>query len=310
LIADMQLATRRVARIVQGLKAFSRKSNPADKSDIKVNTAVENAARLAAATLSNSQTELKLELAPDLPLLHANLQNLEQIVLNLMINAFQSIDHDKGWVQISTGYRAEDHIITIEVSDNGRGINPAVKDKLFDPFVTDRQANGGTGLGLSVTFNLVKAHHGEIVFESRPEGGTTFVVKLPTTEGRKRKRIMVVDDDHSFRTLLIRTLAQKTRCVAEGFANGAEALIRMGSNPPDVLILDMFMPHMDGLGVCRAIKNELGLNTTKVVIVTGFPQHPNVIAAERLGFEQIVTKPLDMDEFIWMIRRNLDEKFA
>jgi DNA-binding NtrC family response regulator len=161
-----------------------------------------------------------------------------------------------------------------------------------------------------VTFNLVKAHDGEIGFEPRPGGGTKFMVRLPTIDRRRQKRIMVVDDDHKFCALLIRALTLKTRCRVEGFANGAEALIRLGSNPPDVLILDMFMPHMDGLGVCRAIKNELGVKTTKVVIVTGFPQHPNVIAAQRLGFEQIVVKPMDMDNFIGIVRRNLDDKLA
>lgn len=310
LITDMEMATNRVARIVNGLKQFSRKSNPAAKSDIHVNVAVQNAARLAGATLSHSNTELKLELAPDLPLLHANLQNLEQIVLNLMINAFQSVSHDHGWVKIRTGWRPDDHAITIEVSDNGRGINPAVIDKLFDPFVTDRQAEGGTGLGLSVTYNLVKAHRGEITFQSSPHEGTSFLVAMPTIVTRKPKRIMVVDDDDGFRSLLVQILSKKTTCKTEVFVNGAEALIRLGSNPPDLLILDMFLPQMDGLGVCRAIKNELGLEMTKVVIVTGFPQHPNVAAAQRLGFTQIFFKPLDLGQFIHMIQEILDGKPA
>jgi len=308
LIADMEMATNRLAQIVNGLKQFSRKSNPADKSEVQVNSAVENAARLAVSTLSKSKTELILELASNLPYLHANLQNLEQIVLNLMINAYQSIDHDGGWVKITTGWRPADRVITIEVTDNGRGINPIVAGKIFDPFVTDRQAQGGTGLGLSVTYNLVKAHHGEIAFKSQPGKGTTFTVALPTSDKRKPKRIMVVDDDYGFRSLLIQILSRKTACIAEGFADGAEALIRLGSNPPDLLILDMFMPQMDGLGVCRAIKNELGLESTQVVIVTGFPQHPDVLAAKRLGFKQIFFKPLDMDKFIHIIQEILDAK--
>lgn len=310
LISDMQMAANRVAQIVNGLKQFSRKSNPAEKSEIQVNAAVENAARLGASTLSNSKTELQLALAPNLPLLHANLQNLEQIVLNLMINALQSIDHDKGWVRITTGWRAEDQAITIEVADNGRGVNPSVAEKIFDPFVTDRQAEGGTGIGLSVTYNLVKAHNGEITFESKPGQGTRFTIALPTADKRKPFRIMVVDDDSAFRALLIQTISRKTACVAEGFANGAEALIRLGSYPPDLLVLDMFMPEIDGLGVCRAIKNELGLELMKVIIVTGFPNHPNVIAAERLGFKQILIKPLDMELFIDTVKENLDGKSA
>jgi PAS domain S-box-containing protein len=310
LISDMEMATNRVARIVTGLKQFSRRSNPADKTEVQVNAAVQNAARLAAATLSKSKTDLQLDLAPNLPSLRANQQHIEQIVLNLMINAFQSIDHAKGRVQITTGWRPHDHSITVEVADNGRGINPAVIDRIFDPFVTDRQAEGGTGLGLSVTYNLVKAHHGEISFKSQPGKGTRFIVALPIIDTRKPKRIIVVDDDRVFRSLLIQILSKKTACVVEEFENGAEALIRLGSNPPDLLILDMFMPQMDGLGVCRAIKNELGFETTQAVIVTGFPQHPNVVAAKRLGFQQIFSKPLDMERFVRAIQEIMDGKPA
>jgi CheY-like chemotaxis protein len=117
---------------------------------------------------------------------------------------------------------------------------------------------------------------------------------------------MVVDDDASFRALLIRVLTKKIGSMVEGFANGTEALIRLGSDPPDLLVLDMFMPEIDGLGVCRAIKNELGLERMKVIIVTGFPDHPNIDEASRMGFRQIVTKPLEMDHFIQIVRKEFD----
>ncbi len=310
LISDMRMAAHRVARIVTGLKQFARKSTPADKSNVQVNNAVENAVRLATSTLSKSTIQLKMILAPDLPLLYANLQNLEQIVLNLLINAIQSIEHSKGLVQIKTGFRTEDQAVTIEVTDNGRGINPAVGEKIFDPFVTDRQAEGGTGLGLSVTYNLVKSHNGDIFFESKAGQGTTFTVVLPTSERQKPHRIMVVDDDAAFRALIIQVLSRKMYCEVEGFSNGAEALIRLGSDPPDLLVLDMFMPEIDGLGVCRAIKNELGLELMKVIIVTGFPDHPNVFAARRLGFKQILVKPINIENFLHNIHECLNATSA
>ncbi len=306
LITDMEMAANRVARIVKGLKGFSRKSNPVDTSDIQVNVAVENAARLASSTLSKSKTDLKVSLSPELPLLRANLQNLEQIILNLIINAHESIHHNKGCVRIETKLQENKRAIAIVVADNGRGINPAVADKIFDPFVTDRQSEGGTGLGLSVTYNLVKAHNGEITFNSKEGRGTEFTVSLPISKKLKPCRIMVVDDDASFRALLIQALTKKIGCMVEGFANGTEALIRLGSDPPDLLVLDMFMPEIDGLGVCRAIKNELGLGRMKAIIVTGFPDHPNLEEALRMGFRQIVTKPLEMDHFIDIVRNELN----
>jgi signal transduction histidine kinase/ActR/RegA family two-component response regulator len=308
LISDMEMAANRVARIVSGLKGFSSKSNPAEKRDIDPNKAVNNAARLAAATIKSSKTVMEMNLASDLPLLHANLQNLEQIVLNLIINALESIRHDHGKVCITTRFVANDQSIIIEVSDNGRGVNPKVAEKIFDPFVTDRQTAGGTGLGLSVTYNLVKAHNGDISFKTKPGQGTTFVIALPTGPKQKPFNIMVVDDDRDFREMLLRALIRNINCLVEDFANGAEALIRMGSYPPDLLILDMFMPEMDGLGVCRAIKNELGLDLMKVIIVTGFPDHPNLYEAASMGFGQILTKPLAIEEFIQTVNENLNGK--
>ena len=244
-------------------------------------------------------------LSPKLPLLQANLQHLEQIVLNLIINALESIQRDKGWVRIETKWQENEQAIQIAIADNGRGINPAVADKIFDPFVTDRQAEGGTGLGLSVTYNLVKAHNGDISFRSKEGEGTEFTVSLPISKKRKPHRIMVVDDDTSFRALLIQALTKQIGSMVEGFANGTEALIRLGSDPPDLLILDMFMPEIDGLGVCRAIKNELGLERMKVIIVTGFPDHPNLEEAAQMGFRQIIAKPLEMDHFIQIARNEL-----
>jgi PAS domain S-box-containing protein len=308
LISDMEMAANRVARIVMGLKGFASKSNPAEKRDIDANKAVNNAIRLAAATIKTSNTVMEMDLAPDLPPLHANLQNLEQIVLNLIINALESIKHDHGKVRITTRFIEKDKNIVIEVGDNGRGVNPQVAEKIFDPFVTDRQTVGGTGLGLSVTYNLVKAHDGDILFRTKPGQGTTFVIGLPTGLKQKPFNIMVVDDDSDFREMILRALIRNTNCVVEDFANGAEALIRMGSYPPDLLILDMFMPEMDGLGVCRAIKNELGLELMKVIIVTGFPDHPNLYEAACMGFGQILTKPLAIEEFIQIVNENLHGK--
>jgi CheY-like chemotaxis protein len=306
----MEMAANRVAQIVSGLKGFARKSNPAEKWDVQVNKAVGNAVRLADATAKKLKIVIEENLALDLPLLRANLQNLEQVVLNLIINALEAIGHDHGKVCITTRFLEQSQSIAIDVTDNGRGINPAVADNIFDPFVTDRQAAGGTGLGLSVTYNLVKAHQGDIHFRTQAGQGTTFTVVLPTGPARRPYKIMVVDDDGDFRSMIVRLLNRSTDCVIEDFANGAEALIRMGSHPPDLLILDMFMPEMDGLGVCRAVKNELGLDLMKVIIVTGFPDHPNLYEAAGMGFSQILTKPLVVDEFIQMVKENLDGKFS
>jgi len=179
LISDMGMAAQRVVKIVSGLKDFSRKGNPAEASLVQVNQAVENATNLVGATLKKSKSELSLELAATLPFLRANLQNLEQIIVNLIINALQAICHEHGKIHVKTALRSEDDHIIIKVTVNGSGVNPAVADKIFDPFVTDRQADGGTGLGLSVCFMIVEGIGGKIKANSKEGNGTTLTIYLP-----------------------------------------------------------------------------------------------------------------------------------
>jgi PAS domain S-box-containing protein len=162
LLSDMDMAANRVAKIVTDLKDFARQSNVADKRAIQINDAVENAMRLAQVTVRKSGVHLELDLAQNLPLIEGNLQSIEQIILNITINAIQAIDHDQGKIKIATKFQDKDEQVCISISDNGRGIAPSISSKIFDPFVTDKQAEGGTGLGLSVTYSLVKAHDGEI----------------------------------------------------------------------------------------------------------------------------------------------------
>ena len=136
--------------------------------------------RLAQTTLRTSAVEVNLQFGEDLPDIDGNLQSIEQIILNIIINAVQAIDHDQGKIDVTTGYRNQDGRVYIRITDNGRGISTAISDKIFLPFITDKQSEGGTGLGLSVSYSLVKAHKGEIVFDTTPGEGTTFTVYLPS----------------------------------------------------------------------------------------------------------------------------------
>jgi signal transduction histidine kinase len=305
LVSDMDMAANRVAKIVADLKNFSRQSNVSEKKQIQVNMAVRNAIRLAQTTLRKSGVKLELKLTENLPLIEGNLQSIEQVILNIIINAVQSIDHDRGHVQITTGFQIKDGRIFIRVDDNGCGINPLISEKVFLPFVTDKQAEGGTGLGLSVTYSLVKAHDGEISFESRQSKGTSFRVFLPTLLRREAPRILVVDDDREIRQMLIEALTLDRLYLVEEAANGIEASIKLGTYRPDLLILDIFMPEMDGLEVCRIIKTEPELADMKVIITTGYPEHLKLDEVTEMGFTQIFSKPFDLWELVKTVEKIL-----
>jgi CheY-like chemotaxis protein len=265
---------------------------------VQVNAAVENALRLAQTTLRKSGVQIELDLIENMPLIEGNLESIEQIILNIVINAIEAIDHDQGSIQISTGFQVKDGLIFIRITDNGRGIHPSISDEIFLPFVTDKQTQGGTGLGLSVTYSLVKAHEGDISFQSRQGEGTTFTVYLPTLLRLKAPRILVVDDDEVIRRIVIEALTLDRIYLVEEAANGIEASIKLGTYRPDLLILDIFMPEMDGLEVCRIIKKEPEFADMQVIITTGYPDHAKLSEVAELGFSIIFSKPVDLRELV------------
>ncbi len=179
LISDMELAANRVVKKVNNLKSFTKQSSITDKAEMEINTAVQNAIRLIGTTLQKANITLELNLAKKSPEIEGNLQSIEQIIMNIAINAIHAIDHDKGRISISTGLQKRNGNAFITITDNGAGVDPSIIGKLFDPFVTTRQTEGGTGLGLPITYNLVEAHGGDITFTSKEGTGTTFTVTFP-----------------------------------------------------------------------------------------------------------------------------------
>ena len=298
LISDMDMAAKRVATIVTGLKSFSRFSAQSEKIPLQINLAVENAIRLSQSTLRKLNVEIDLDLENDLPTISGNLQNIEQVILNLIINAAQAIEHDYGKILISTRLQPQDGDIRISVSDNGKGVNPAIAGKLFDPFITDKQEKGGTGLGLSVSYNLIKSHGGSITFESCQGKGATFHILLPSVLKRKPLRILVVDDDATIREMLREVLVQRCSYIVEEASNGIEACIRLGSHRPDLLVMDLFMPEMNGVEVCRVIKNDPVLSDMKIMMITGHEGHPLLGDISEFGFIDILYKPFKLEDFV------------
>jgi len=298
ILSDVELAADRITKIVGDLKNFARQTNIRDTGSMLLNHAVENSLRLAQPTIHKSRIRLDVALDNDIPPIMGNLQSIEQITLNLTINAIQAINHDQGRIEVSTSYDSIRDRAVLTVSDNGRGVNPEIADKLFNPFITDKQAEGGTGLGLSVTYNLVKAHRGDIRFESDVGQGTVFTARFPTRLSGEKARILVVDDDDSVRDMLVHTLKMKSQYIVDEAPDGINACIKLGSFKPHLLILDVFMPEMNGLEVCRVIKSDPELSDLKVIITTGQPNHSLIGEVTRLGFETILGKPFQI-EYFW-----------
>jgi len=184
---------------------------------------------------------------------------------------------------------------------NECGVSPAIADKMFDPFVTDKQKRGG--LGLAVSYSIAQAHGGTLSYTPAEGGGTTFTGLLPAGRERVRKRVLVVDDDALVRKLIQQLLSKSGRYKVEEAVSGIDGLLRIGTQTPDLLILDLKMPGMNGLEVCRAVRRNAQLADMKVLITTGHPNHPDLEEIRAMGYTDCFIKPVRMKTFHEVVDR-------
>ncbi|MCX8043139.1 MAG: ATP-binding protein [Desulfobacterota bacterium] len=305
--ADSNKAISRMLNLINSLKQFSRKSYSDERAPLDVNECITNAVNLAATTMRKASIQLTLSLGDQLPKITANAGHIEQVLLNLIINAIQAIDHDAGRITIRSAARADNTLVCIEVEDNGCGIDPAIQHNIFDPFVTSRQTTGGTGLGLSIAYNLIHEHGGKIEFTSKQAVGTTFRILLPTVFHKKPVKVLIADDEISMRASLEKALSRSKRFIIESAASGYEACIKLGTFKPDILILDLIMPEMNGFEVCKLIRSEPALSSMEVVIMTGYVKSELLDGIRGLGFTDIVTKPFKIVDMVKRIEEKADK---
>ncbi len=181
MLQDMLDGTQHICRIVNDLRDFSRQE-PLDLSDIvDFNQVVQTAIRLTENTIRSATHNFVVHLQEDLPNTKGSAQRLQQVVINLIVNACQALETIEQGIEISTSYSKMTKMICLVVKDKGRGIEPAHLSRLSDPFFTTKREQGGTGLGLSISSTIVEEHDGRLEFESSLGVGTIVTLYLPQT---------------------------------------------------------------------------------------------------------------------------------
>lgn len=188
LVDDMAHGSERIKGIVDGLRSFARKDEGLLIDMVDINTLLETATRLVQNEVHKRAT-IELDLADGIPSFTGNCQKIEQVLINLIVNAAQAIPDDvRGEVKVSTRHEAG-HVI-IKVMDNGKGMDRKTRKQIFDPFFTTKRTKGGTGLGLAICFRIIEEHGGTISVTSQMNEGTTFTILLPVKETETRKADM------------------------------------------------------------------------------------------------------------------------
>ena len=170
---------RRVRDIVADLKDFAR-DNPSEmKEDVDLNEVVNKAVGLTTNLINKSTRHFRMNCAPDLPTFFGNAQRIEQVTINLVVNACQALPDKNRSVVVVTRFEKKLSQIILEVQDEGDGIAASALKRITDPFFTTRREQGGTGLGLAISERIVRDHSGSLEFESTPNKGTTVRVTFP-----------------------------------------------------------------------------------------------------------------------------------
>lgn len=296
-----------IARVTQGQLELKRDFV---RSHALIDTAIEAVRPL----IERKQHTLEVALDPADPWLYADKVRLEQVISNLLANAAKYTDPG-GRIRLDLELQGE--ALLIRVQDNGMGLAPDAHGRLFEMFSqhpgTPLQAEGGLGVGLYLVRQLVSLHGGNVQAHSDGPGrGSTFTVSLPVTDGdraldteagawkaeagaRLRRRILVVDDNRDAADVLADLLTMEGHQVSVCY-DGPSALAKARSLRPDVAILDIGMPLMDGHALAMALRSEDWAGGLVLVAATGWGDEDARAKTGRAGFNHHLTKPIDLGE--------------
>jgi signal transduction histidine kinase/predicted hydrocarbon binding protein len=183
LISGITDGAKRVKTIVSELKEFARQTPPELTDMVDVNRVAETAVGLVSNLVKKSTNRFSAAYEPDMPLVKGNTQRMEQVIINLLLNASQSLTDSEQAVTVSTFHNHASDCVVVDIRDEGKGVPPEVLERIKDPFFTTKRDTGGTGLGLAISERIVRDHGGTMVFESTVGQGTIVKVSFPVRSG-------------------------------------------------------------------------------------------------------------------------------
>lgn len=303
----------RARRIVKNLLFFARKAEP-ERTRVDVNEIVERTVALRGYELKIENIAVATNLAPHLPATLADPFQLQQVVLNLLVNAEQAILEGRGHgrIEIRTKKISADRL-AIEVNDDGPGIPPEIATRIFDPFFTTKAPGVGTGLGLSIVYGIVEQHGGEVSFENLRGDGVKFTVELPivavpaAVSGPAAQvparhmahpaavRVLVIEDEPTVAQLVSDVLREEGHQV-ESVLDSQEGLARIARQPYDLIICDLRMPRLDGPAFYDALVRAGSPARRRILFITGDTLGPSTsefLKSRKLPF---LAKPFLVEE--------------
>jgi CheY-like chemotaxis protein len=289
---------------------------------VSVPALLDEVRTLATPLAANNQNALSVKIEPGVDLFRTDLTKLKQSLLNLISNACKFTKNGRVELDVARHQGAKGEELHFTVTDSGIGMSEEQIGKLFQPFVqadssTTRQF-GGTGLGLAITRQLCRMLGGDIMVSSQSGQGSTFKIILPLqlpeaaeirADAEREEAqgltggvaVLVVDDDPQVHDLLGAMLTREGYRVLHA-NNGREAIVRARKELPAAILLDIMMPQIDGWTVLTELKEDAGLASIPVVIVSMLDERPLGLS---LGAAEFITKPVDRSKLIATLAQHI-----
>ena len=329
-LQQIKRAAQRGAELTQQILTFGRKVQ-SKLRPVDLNIEVRQVQKLLQRTIPK-MIHVELRLTDDLGVINADPAQMEQILMNLSVNAKDAMPEggkliigtkniflDESYCSGNLEAHPGEHVL-LTVSDTGHGMKKETLEHIFEPFYTTKGVGKGTGLGLAMVYGIVKSHGGHIQCFSQPGKGTTFSVYFPVIEDRitiegpveekilvgGKETILLVDDEKPIQELGERILLRSGYTVLKA-SDGESALeiYRRGDERIDLVILDLIMP---GMGGKKCLEKILEINPkAKVVIASGYS--PDVTSDNPIetGAKAFVPKPFNINQMLQVVRKVLDE---
>jgi two-component system NtrC family sensor kinase len=274
----------RAAKIVRNLLTFARKRHTT-RAMVDLNQVVRETLALRQYGLRATNIDVIDALAAGLPPLFADPYQLQQILLNLVINAEQAMlsAHGRGVLTVRSWQHPDRDAVVLEVNDDGPGVPETVLPRIFDPFFTTKASGQGTGLGLTVAYAIAEEHGGSLRVESSAAGGASFFLELPTggtsvvapaptldlaPGAGAGAHVLLVEDEAALAAAVSEGMRDAGFLVTEA-RDGEEGLARLGERAFDLVVCDLRMPRMDGPAFYRAMAAATPALARRVIFVTG-----------------------------------------
>jgi len=326
-ICEVQIASRRASELTQQMLAYAGRASISIRP-VDVSTTIREIGSLLETTISK-KVRLQFDLAPSLPFVDGDDGQLQQIIMNLVINASEAIGENPGEIRVSTRRlenfesvpvaRRASHYVALEVRDTGCGMSEETRARIFDPFFTTK--TNGRGIGLATVVNIVRNYHGALLVESELGRGTTFRVVLPASESQPAPRprpesatrealwgsetILVADDDEGIRRMnraALERFGYKVLLASDG--EEAVTLFRNHHTEIAVVLLDWAMPVMNGdEALLRILEIE---PAARVLMSSGYAETGTLKRGGQSLIAGFVQKPYTTNHIIEHLRRIID----